>query len=52
LNPLEGSDESEEEEEGKDTTHTDMMADGGFTIIAPEKTGDHKGKGSDGVNTV
>jgi hypothetical protein len=28
------------------------MEEGGFTIIAPEKEGDKKGRGTDGVNTV
>ena len=32
--------------------HTELMEEGGFTMIAPEKEGDKKGKGTDGVNTV
>lgn len=48
LNPLEG--ESEEEEEVDE--HTKMMEEGGFILVAPEKEGAKKGKGTDGINTV
>jgi len=28
------------------------MEEGGFTVVAPEKEGATKGKGSDGISTV
>lgn len=40
-----------DEEEPVDE-HTKLMEEGGFTMVAPEKEGAKKGKGTDGVNTV
>ena len=50
LNPLDGNDSDEEGQE-KDE-HTVMMEDGGFTVVALEKEGTAKSKGSDGHTTV
>lgn len=50
LNPL---DENDSDEEGQEKDeHTVMMEDGGFTVVALEKEGAAKSKGSDGHTTV
>jgi hypothetical protein len=49
LNPL---DEEVSEEEQEVDEHKQLMEEGGFTIVAPEKEGASKAKGSDGITTV
>ena len=49
LNPADM--QSDDEDELVDE-HTKLMVEDGFTLVAPEKEGAKKGRGTDGVNTV